>query len=235
VASILVLGQFNKIKETNKMKNKVIVLSAMITILGFLTSCTTINPYTGEKEVSGTAVGTGIGVAGGAIVGGLIGGGRGAAIGAAAGGLTGGVIGYSMDRQNQELRQRLVGTGVQVNKVGNTVQLVMASDVTFKFNSADINSAFYSTLDSVAIVLRKYTNTNMVVSGYTDSVGSAAYNQTLSERRAKSVGDYLISQRVNPNRIFTQGFGERNPVASNKTAQGRRMNRRVVITLRPKG
>jgi outer membrane protein OmpA-like peptidoglycan-associated protein len=217
------------------MKNKIIILSAIIAISSVLTSCTTIDPYTGEKKVSAATIGTGVGVAGGAIVGGLVGGGRGAAIGAAAGGVTGGVIGYSMDRQNQELLRRLVGTGVQVRRVRNTIRLVMASDVTFKFNSADINSKFYPTLNSVAIVLRKYTNTNIIISGYTDSIGSAAYNQRLSEHRAKSVGDYLVSQRINPNRIFTQGFGERRPVASNKTAQGRRLNRRVVITLRQKG
>lgn len=217
------------------MKNRIIVLGIVIAVAAALTSCTTISPYTGEKEASGTAIGTGIGAASGAIIGGLAGRGRGALIGAGVGGLVGGAVGYSVDRQNQELRQRLVGTGVQVRKVGNTVQLVMASDVTFKFNSADINSAFYPALNSVAIVLKKYTSTNIIISGYTDSIGTAAYNQRLSEQRAKSVGDYLVSQGVDPNRMFSQGFGERNPVASNKTAQGRRMNRRVVITLRPKG
>jgi len=217
------------------MQNKIIILSIILAVSAALTSCTTTSPYTGEKEVSSTAIGTGVGAAGGALVGGLIGGGKGAAIGAGVGGLTGGVVGYSMDRQNQELRQRLVGTGVQVKKVGNTIQLVMASDVTFKTNSADINSKFYPALNSVAIVLRKYDNTNIVVSGYTDNTGTAEYNQRLSERRAKSVGDYLAAQKINPNRIFTQGFGERNPVASNKTAQGRKLNRRVVITLRQMG
>jgi len=217
------------------MQNKIIILSVIIVVSTALTSCTTVSPYTGEKQVSSAAIGTGVGAAGGALVGGLIGGGRGVAIGAAAGGVTGGVIGYSMDRQNQELRQRLQGTGVQVKKEGNTIQLVMASDVTFKTDSADINSKFYPALNSVAIVLRKYSDTNIVVSGYTDSTGTAEYNQRLSEHRAKSVGDYLVAQRINPNRVFTQGFGERHPVASNKTPQGRKMNRRVVITLRQMG
>ena len=216
------------------MKNKIIILSAIIAISIALTSCT-ISPYTGEKQVSSTAVGTGVGAAGGAIVGGLVGGGKGAAIGAAAGGLTGAAVGYYMDRQDQELRQRLVGTGVQVKKVGKDIQLIMASDVTFRTDSADINSQFYSILDSVAVVLRKYDNTNIIVSGYTDSTGTAAYNQSLSERRAKSVGDYLVSQKINRNRVFSQGFGERYPVASNKSAAGRALNRRVVITLRQKG
>jgi outer membrane protein OmpA-like peptidoglycan-associated protein len=208
-------------------------------ILIFLTAsllgCTSVNPYTGQNEISNTSIGTGAGMANGAILGGIIGHGKGAAIGAAVGGLAGGTVGYAIDRQHRELSNRLVNTGVQVRKLGNTVQLIMASDVTFKFNSADINSAFYSTLDSVAIVLRKYINTNIIISGYTDNAGTDAYNQLLSEQRARSVGGYLESQQINSNRIFTQGFGKRNPITSNKTAQGRKLNRRVVITIRPKG
>jgi len=212
---------------------KKITLTALaFSLLVGLNGCTSINPYTGEKNVNDTSIGTGVGMAGGAILGGLLGGKSGALVGAAAGGLTGAAIGYSMDKQNEELRQRLVGTGVQVVKHGNSIQLSMASDVTFKTDSADINSGFYSTLSSVAIVLKKYSNTNIIVSGYTDNTGSAAHNQVLSEMRAKSVANFLITQGVNPQRFFTQGFGKRNSVASNSTKKGRAQNRRVVITLR---
>ncbi|OGT05989.1 MAG: hypothetical protein A2103_03380 [Gammaproteobacteria bacterium GWF2_41_13] len=197
-----------------------------------LTGCMTTDAYTGNRKVNDTSIGTGIGAVGGAIVGGLIGGRDGALIGAAAGGLTGGVIGHVMDKENDELRQRLLGTGVQVTKVGDSIQLNMASDVTFKTDSSDINSSFYSTLNSVAVVLKKYDKNNIVVSGYTDNTGSAEHNQELSERRAQSVGDYLISQGVVNSRVFTQGFGARNPVASNATADGRSSNRRVVITIK---
>ncbi|MFA6408759.1 MAG: OmpA family protein [Gammaproteobacteria bacterium] len=200
-----------------------------------LTGCMTTNPYTGQQEVSDTTLGTGIGAAGGAIVGGLINGGKGALIGAALGGATGAVIGNSMDNANKELRQRLVGSGVQVRKIGNSVQLVMYSDVLFKTDSADINRSFYNSLSSVALVLKKYNNTNVMVSGFTDSTGSASHNQILSEERAKSVANFLASQGVNQNRLFSQGFGMRNPVASNSTATGRAQNRRVVIILRPAG
>jgi outer membrane protein OmpA-like peptidoglycan-associated protein len=199
-----------------------------------LTGCNTTNPYTGQTEMSDSTKGAGIGAMGGALVGVLAGGGRGALIGGAVGALGGGLIGHNMDNQNAELRQRLMGTGVQVNQVGNEVQLVMASDISFHTNQASINSGFYPTLSSVAVVVKKYNNTNVTISGYTDNVGNSGYNQRLSEARAASVGDFLVSQGVSPNRIFTQGFGKRYPVASNDSSEGRSMNRRVVITLRPR-
>lgn len=206
-------------------------LIAVITLGAILSGCTSINPYTGQEEVSNTTMGTGLGALGGAVLGGIAGGERGALIGTAVGAMSGAVIGNTMDRQNAELRRCLVGTGVQVDKCGNCIRLVMASDVTFNTNQADIRSGFYPALSSVAVVLRKYC-TNVVVTGYTDNVGSAEYNQTLSERRAESVGTFLISQGVAPNRIFTNGMGRRDPIASNSTPEGRAMNRRVVITLR---
>ncbi|SRR5579883_913182 len=198
-----------------------------------ISGCTATNPYTGEKQVSDTTIGAGIGTVGGAAVGALLGGERGALIGGALGAATGGTIGHMMDNENEELRQALAGTGVQVKKVGNTIQLVMASDVTFDTNQASVKSDFYPTLNSVATVFKKYNKNNIIITGYTDNVGSDAYNQTLSEERARSVGDYLISQGVPANRIFTNGLGKRDPIASNATASGRALNRRVVITLRP--
>ena len=120
-----------------------------------------------------------------------VGGGRGALIGGALGAVTGGLIGHRFDQENEELRQTLVGTGVQVQKIGNAIQLIMASDVTFETNHAEVSSNFYPTLHSVAIVLKKYNNNSITVTGYTDNVGGDAYNQQLSERRAGSVGDFL--------------------------------------------
>jgi outer membrane protein OmpA-like peptidoglycan-associated protein len=213
----------------------VLVLISGIPLFGILSGCTTTNPYTGEQQISKTTIGTGVGVAGGALIGALAGGQKGALIGAALGGATGAVAGNLMDRQDAELRQALVGTGVGISKQGNFTQLMMASDVTFRTNSSDINAGFYPPLNSVAQVLRKYSNTNIIISGYTDNTGGDAYNQQLSEQRAASVGSYLVSHGVSPARIFTQGFGKRNPVASNSTAEGRAKNRRVEISIRPKG
>lgn len=212
-------------------------LMTIVAILGLLnlTACTSVNPYTGQTQASDTAIGAGIGTIGGALAGAVLGGGKGALIGGALGGITGTAIGNGMDRQNAELRERLVGTGVQVNQVGNSIQLVMASDVTFATNRAEIASSFYPTLNSVAMVLRKYNRTSINITGFTDNTGGDAYNQDLSERRAQSVGAFLISQGISPNRVFTTGMGKRNPIASNATATGRAQNRRVVILLRPLG
>ena len=197
-----------------------------------LTGCMTTNPYTGERQVSKTTIGTGIGAAGGAIIGALAGGGKGAVIGAVAGAVVGGVTGNIMDRQDTELRQRLQGTGVQVQKLPNgDLRLIMPSDITFALNQSGIKSGFYPVLNSVAVVLKKFNKTVVRIDGYTDNTGTAQYNQTLSERRASSVAQYLAAQGVNPNRLATRGFGERHPIASNTTASGRSMNRRVEMTI----
>ncbi len=217
---------------TSKLK---LLVSGLLVLC--LVGCTTVNPYTGQREMSKSTAGAGIGAIGGALLGAAIGGGRGALVGAAIGGVGGAAIGHSMDYQDTMLRQRLVGTGVQVyrDRRTNTIQLVMNSDVTFRLNSAAIRSGLYPALDSVAIVLRKYRKTNVMIYGFTDNTGSAAYNQTLSEHRAGSVRNYLISQGVSRYRLFAKGYGERHPIASNKTVRGRHMNRRVVIELRPMG
>lgn len=214
-------------------KNKKL-LAAIGISSALLSGCSTINPYTGQEETSRATIGTGLGALSGALIGGLAGGERGAIIGGAVGAMGGGVIGNEMDKQNAELRRCLVGTGVQVDRCGDYIRLVMASDVTFNTNQSDVRCDFYPTLRSVAIVLRKYCRTNVVITGYTDNVGEAAYNQSLSERRAESVGSFLISQGVSPNRIFTSGRGKRDPIASNASPEGRSMNRRVEITLRPR-
>ena len=201
-----------------------------------LTGCASMmdqNAYTGQSQVNDTTKGVGIGALGGAGIGALIGGRQGALIGAGIGSLTGGLIGHHMDNENAELRQRLAGTGVQVIQSGNQIQLIMSSDVTFATNQSVIQSNFMPTLDSVGIVLNKYKNNSIIVTGYTDNTGSYEHNQILSENRARSVGNYLISQGISMNRVFTNGMGERNPMASNATAQGRTQNRRVEITLKP--
>lgn len=214
-------------------RHKKILFASIAVSLTLLSGCSSTNPYTGETQTSDATKGTTIGAIGGGVIGAIAGGGKGALIGGVIGGLGGGLIGNSMDKENAELRNTLQGTGVQVHQQGNSIQLVMASDVTFETGQASVRSNFYPTLNSVAIVVKKYDKTSIIVTGYTDNVGGDAYNQVLSENRAKSVGDYLVSQGVSPNRIVTEGRGKRDPLVSNNTAGGRSMNRRVVITLRP--
>jgi outer membrane protein OmpA-like peptidoglycan-associated protein len=207
------------------------VVPAVLLSAVLVAGCTT-NPYTGEQQASKAGVGAGIGAATGALAGQLIGGNTTATlVGAGIGGLVGGVIGDSMDQQEAALRQQLQGTGVSVQRVGNDIKLIMPGNITFATDSSDIKSNFFSVLNSVAIVLKKYTYTTVNVAGFTDNTGNANYNQQLSERRAASVATYLQSQGVSAGRFAVVGYGERYPIASNSTAQGREQNRRVEITL----
>ncbi len=202
-----------------------------------LIACTTINPYTEEKQTSKAAGGATIGGVVGAILGAATAskGHRteGALIGGGVGAVAGGGAGYYMDVQEAKLRQKLQGTGVHVVRSGNDIRLVMPGDVTFETNSASLDPKFFTVLDSVATVLQEYKSTLVTVAGYTDSTGSTDYNQTLSEKRATTVALYLNSRGVVKERLAAIGHGESQPVAGNDTADGRAMNRRVEITLDP--
>jgi outer membrane protein OmpA-like peptidoglycan-associated protein len=109
----------------------------------------------------------------------------------------------------------------------------MPGNITFEVDKSDIRSGFYDVLNSVVLVVKEFDKTIIEISGYTDSTGSDSYNQTLSERRSDSVGDYFKSQGVAPGRVVTKGFGKRYPIASNDTADGRERNRRVELRLVP--
>jgi outer membrane protein OmpA-like peptidoglycan-associated protein len=200
--------------------------------------CQTIDPYTGQTKVSNTAKGAGIGAAAGAVVGAISGGDarerrKRALIGAGVGGLAGGAVGAYMDKQEAELRKDLEGTGVSVTRTGDNITLNMPSNITFKFGSADLDSRFFKVLDSVGLVLKKYDKTIVEVAGHTDSVGSEQTNQALSERRASTVSQYLVSKGLKQERMIVIGAGETRPVAPNDTESGRAFNRRVELSLLP--
>jgi outer membrane protein OmpA-like peptidoglycan-associated protein len=217
-----------------RMTNFVITVAFAIS----LAACSTINPYTGEQQTSKVAKGAGIGAAAGAVVG-LISGNSSrerrerALIGAGLGAIAGGGVGYYMDVQEAKLRQTLSGTGVSVTRDGDNIILNMPSNITFGVNSADISSDFYEVLDSVTIVVNEYDKTLIEVMGHTDNTGSEQHNQQLSDRRARSVTDYLASREINSVRLEAYGYGEGYPVANNDTDQGRAKNRRVEIALVP--
>ncbi len=193
-----------------------------------LAACTTSDPYTGEQKVR-KSVKYG---AAGAIVCGLIGAtrnsesARNAAAGCAA---IGAGVGAYMDHQEAELREELQGTGVQVVREGDQIQLIMPSNITFNTAEYDIKSSFYPSLNSVAKVLYKYKDTNLDVIGHTDSVGRDDYNRELSYKRAYSVADYLAAQGIPGNRLSPLGLGESQPIADNNTEYGRSQNRRVEL------
>jgi outer membrane protein OmpA-like peptidoglycan-associated protein len=201
------------------------------------TACSTVNPYTQEKQTSkaaeGAAIGAGIGVVAGLLTKGdkL----NNALIGAGIGAIAGGGTGYYMDVQEAKLRQKLEGTGVSVTRVGDHITLNMPGNITFASNSADLNQDFFSVLDSVAIVLKEYDKTIVEVAGHTDNTGTKQLNQSLSQRRASTVANYLISRGTSGKRFIIVGDADGHPIASNSTAQGRQQNRRVELTIVPNG
>jgi outer membrane protein OmpA-like peptidoglycan-associated protein len=156
-----------------------------------------------------------------------------ALIGAGIGALAGGSIGYYMDKQEAELRAELEGTGVSVVRNGDNITLNMPGNVTFATDSSDLSPAFFNVLNSVGKVIAEFEQTVVEVAGHTDSTGSNAYNQSLSERRANAVSTYLSGQGVIDQRLITLGMGESRPVADNGSATGRQANRRVEITMVP--
>ena len=204
----------------------------------FVTGCETLDPYTREEKTSKATKGALIGAAAGAVVG-LISGDdaverrQRALILAGVGALAGGAIGNYQDRQEAALRAELEGTGVSVTRIGDNITLNMPGNVTFATDSSDLSPAFFDVLNSVGKVLGEFEQTVVEVAGHTDSTGSEAYNQRLSERRAQSVSSYLTAQNVIPQRLITMGMGELRPVADNTTASGRQANRRVEITMVP--
>lgn len=156
-----------------------------------------------------------------------------ALVGAGVGGLTGAAIGNYQDRQERALREQMAGTGVDVVRDGNNITLNMPSGITFDFDKSNLRPEFYPVLDDVARTLQEFNQTIVEVAGHTDSIGSDAYNQKLSEQRADSVSSYLTSRGLNRDRFIVVGAGETRPVASNETEAGRAQNRRVEITLVP--
>jgi outer membrane protein OmpA-like peptidoglycan-associated protein len=214
-----------------------VINPGVIVALSILAGCTT-NPYTGEQQVSKAAIGAGIGAAAGAAAGALSGDHskerrKRALIGAGVGALAGGGVGYYMDVQEAKLRAQLQGTGVSVTRVGEQIILNLPGNVTFPTNSADVKSDFYPVLNSVSMVLKEYEKTVIEVAGHTDARGAEAYNQSLSVKRAGSVGQYIRSQGIDNMRLITIGYGESRPIANNDTDAGRQQNRRVELTLAP--
>jgi outer membrane protein OmpA-like peptidoglycan-associated protein len=216
--------------------NRLTKISAALLIVALpLTACTT-NPETGNKRISKAAIGGIGGALGGYLLGDLIGGRRDRTekiVGAGIGAIAGAGVGYYMDEQEKKLRQQTAGTGVGVIRDGDQLVLDMPSEVTFATGSANLSPDFRATLDKVGATLTEYEKTYVDVMGHTDSVGSDAFNQTLSEQRASTVADYLAGKGVQRARLATKGFGESQPKASNTSEEGRATNRRVEIRLVP--
>jgi outer membrane protein OmpA-like peptidoglycan-associated protein len=201
-----------------------------------LTAACTTDPYTGQRRINSTAVGILGGALGGYLLGDLVGGRHDRTeklFGAGIGAIAGGAVGAYMDRQEADLRRQTAGTGVDVIRQGDDLILRMPSNVTFAFDSSAVQPQFRPTLDQVAQTLTSYNQTYIDVLGHTDSTGTDAYNQALSERRAQSVADHLSMRGVARARMGIRGYGESQPIASNETEDGRSRNRRVEIKVVP--
>lgn len=205
------------------MKFTKILVIAVVTLSVVLYGCSS----------SDTVKGGGIGAAVGAAIGGIMGhaGGNtteGVLIGAVVGGAAGAAIGHYMDKQAEEMKAI---NDAKVERVGEGIKLTFDSGILFKTNSADLSAASKASVQKLADVLKKYPETNVMIQGHTDSTGSAEFNQTLSEKRAKSVADYLQTFGVEQTRLTTVGYGKTQPVADNTTAEGRQKNRRVEVAV----
>jgi outer membrane protein OmpA-like peptidoglycan-associated protein len=216
---------------------KVAALAA--TLAAFTSGCATYTGQTNDpndpnRTRNGALIGAAIGAAAGLLSGGnAVERRQRAMVGVGVGALAGGAVGAYQDRQEAELRRATAGTGVDVTRDGDVIKLNLPDGVTFDFARYDIKPQFYPALNTIANTLREYNQTIVEVSGHTDSVGSDAANQALSERRANAVSGYLIGQGLQRERFEVVGMGERYPIASNDTDQGRALNRRVEIRLLP--
>lgn len=182
-----------------------------------------------NAKTKGAIIGAGTGAVAGGVIGNQSGHtATGAIIGAAVGGAAGAIIGHQMDQQAKELEQNI--PGARVARVGEGIQVTFDSGLMFAFDSDQVRGPARSNLDALASSLTKYKESDLMIVGHTDDVGSTSYNQTLSERRAYAASSYLRSHGVS-RRIDTVGRGEYEPVSTNTSDEGRQQNRRVEVAI----
>jgi outer membrane protein OmpA-like peptidoglycan-associated protein len=207
----------------------------LVLIAAFAVACATTDGSTAPNENKKTKRGAVIGAVAGAIAGAVIGNQSGnnrtgAVIGAAAGAAVGGAVGRRMDKQAEELKQ-IEGIEVEHAPDSGEINVRLTSDILFDTNSAALRASSRDTLNELGANFRQYPDNKIIVEGHTDSTGTDAYNQQLSERRASTVADYLIDRGVPSSNVIVYGYGEMRPKSSNDTAEGRQLNRRVEIRI----
>jgi outer membrane protein OmpA-like peptidoglycan-associated protein len=211
-----------------------IMKSLCYSLIGFVVvfaGCAT-QDVAGRKTATGAAVGAAAGAVTGAVIGHQTGSRtKGAVVGGVAGAAIGTAIGYQLDKQAKELEQI---PNMEVARHEDSLLVTMSEAVLFDTNSAALKPQAQSVLAQTADVMVRYPDSDLLVKGHTDSTGSERYNQDLSERRAKSVQNFLIAKGVAAQRITAIGFGMTMPVASNDTPDGREKNRRVEIEIKPR-
>lgn len=216
------------------MKSFNLKFTALILTLGIMFSgCEAV------QNTNKTQRGAGIGAAAGAILGGILGNNvgskdnaaLGAIIGATVGGVAGGIIGNKMDKQAEKIENTLPGAEVVRTQEGIQVILDANSDVRFEYNKSDLTAEAKNNLRGLVQIFNEYPDTDILIVGFTDNVGSQNYNLPLSEKRAQSVVDYLVSQGIAKSRLSSMGKGIEEPRADNSTEAGRAQNRRVEFAI----
>jgi len=212
------------------MKNYGKTFAMAVTVASFgLAGCT--NPDgTANQTGTGVLIGAMTGAAAGQIIGGDT---RSTVIGGAIGAAAGGAIGARMAAQERELRRSLAGTGADVTNTGSDLRILLPESVTFRTGSSVVDPRFRPALRSVSESLRQYPASTIRVVGHTDNVGSAAFNNQLSQERAMAVARQLIGFGTAASRITVSGRGFYEPIATNASAAGRAENRRVEIVITP--
>lgn len=209
--------------------------SLILTVVAVLlfTGCDAIK--NSNKAQRGGAIGASAGAVAGGVVGNNVGSGHntavGALIGAVVGGAAGSLIGNKMDKQAREISEEI--PGAEVNRVGEGISVTFDenSGIYFATNKFDINDQSQKSLDKLVRIFKDYPNTNVLLEGHTDNTGRSEYNMDLSEKRAKSVLDYLVDKGISSDRFTTKWYGEEQPKHDNSSAEGRTKNRRVEIAI----
>lgn len=215
------------------MKKILFKSTTFVLALSLIVSCNAV------KNANNTQKGAAIGAAGGAVIGGVIGNNvgkkgntaLGAIIGAVVGGAAGGYIGNRMDRQAERIEEEI--PGAEVKRVGEGINVTFNEDagVYFDTNKSDVKGTSAATLDKLVGIFKEYPKSNILVEGHTDSAGPEDYNWKLSQQRAESVTNYLISRGISSGRFTTKWYGETQPRESNETAAGKAKNRRVELAI----
>lgn len=205
-------------------------LSAIALSFILLTATVSTTGCSASNTVKGGAIGAGSGALLGTMIGDASGNtAAGTIIGAAVGGTAGALIGRKMDKQAEELREDL--SGADVERVGEGIKITFDSGLMFAVDSYQLNDNAKKNLNELSATLKKYEDTNILIEGHTDNTGSEDYNETLSEKRAGTVEDYLLGRGVSSGRITAVGYGEAQPISTNETVQGRKENRRVEVAI----
>lgn len=217
-------GNKNVTKKRNQSKYLFYSLSILLSASILLFGCNT------SKTAKGGAIGAGVGGA----IGGVIGNksdntAKGAILGAMIGGAAGALIGNYMDKQAEEIEEDL--EGAEVERVGEGIRITFDSGILFDFDSSNLRETSEENLSELASTLKKYEDTEILVEGHTDSIGSDKYNEMLSVRRAESVSSYLNQLGVGQKRFIVKGYGENQPIAANSSETGRQKNRRVEVAI----